>query len=613
MGFLFPFDVTGKQKDIALKTVNPANHPTDYGSRLLPICPYLLIFVVEIPYVMRCYSILSCFAGVMLAICPASLQGQELRNPFDFPIVLSGSFGELRANHFHSGLDFKTQGVEGKAVHAVEAGYVSRISVSPGGYGNVLYITHPSGITTVYAHLQRFAPEIAAYVKEQQYAAESFRVNLLPGPEQFPTGKGDVVAWSGNTGSSGGPHLHFEVRDTESEEVLDPLVYYRERISDTRPPRIDGIMIYPAEGKGVVNGSGRKQEFKRSAARDGGALALNGRIEAWGKIGIAVKAYDYMDGTQNIYGVKEITLKADSQVIFHSCIDRFAFDESRYLNSFIDYAEWTDNRSFYMKSFVEPGNRLRFFDTRNRGYLTIDREQTYHLQYVLADVYGHTARLSFTIEGKEQVVPLPETGAERFYRNVENHFGAKGVRLTIPYGNLYDDLYFRYAVKEDSTALAGTHLLHDRPLAFHQAARLSLRLSKDTLANKEQYGIVRIHRGRYLWTGGTYRDGWIEAPIGELGKYTVAADTVAPVITPVDQPAWKGNKRFVFRLSDNLSGVAGYRGEIDGQYALFEMDNHSVITYRFDGERLAQGAHTLRLTAADACGNETIYTYKFNY
>ena len=302
---------------------------------------------------------------------------QQLRNPFDFPILLSGNFGELRSNHFHSGIDFKTQGVEGKPVHTVQEGYVSRISVSPWGYGNGLYITHPDGTTTVYGHLQKFSKKIANYVKEQQYAQESFNVNLFLTPDLLPVEKNEVVALSGNTGSSGGPHLHFEVRDTDTEEVMDPLDYFSDRITDTRPPKIQGIQIVPIEGKGVVNGKSKKLEIKPVTAKNG-KQTITGKIEAWGEIGLAVKAYDYMDNTTNIYGVREITLTADSQVIFHSNLDKFAFDETRYLNTFTDYEEWKDHRSFYMRSFIEPGNRLRFLESVNRGILRIDEPRFYN-------------------------------------------------------------------------------------------------------------------------------------------------------------------------------------------------------------------------------------------
>lgn len=554
-------------------------------------------------------------AGIFLfaGITNNTAEAQQLRKPMDIPVLLSGNFGELRSNHFHSGIDFKTQGVEGKPIHSVQDGYVSRISVSPWGYGNGLYITHPDGTTTVYGHLQKFSQKITAYLKEKQYEQESFNVNLSLTPDELPVKEGELVALSGNTGSSGGPHLHFEVRDTETEEPMDPIEYYKDLIKDTQAPKIQGIMVYSMPGKGVVNGSRRKLELKPVTAKNG-KQTLTGKIEAWGEIGLAVKGYDYMDNTSNIYGIKDITLTADSQVIFHSNLDRFAFDESRYLNSFTDFEEWKEHRSFYIKSFVDPGNRLRFIESLNRGILTIDEPRTYHLTYQLADAFGNTTQLSIQIEGKEQPIPEIDTeNTELFHWWSDNRFGAKGIRLTIPKGNLYDDLYFRYSVKEDSTALGATHILHNKPVAFHKSAKLSLRLQTDTLENKQQYGIVRLQNGRRSWTGGVYRNGWVDADIKETGSYTLGQDLVPPTITPLNPATWVSKQAIALRLSDNLSGVQTYRGEIDGQYVLFEMNSKSVITYHFDKERLARGKHTLKLFVTDACGNQSSYTYPFTW
>ena len=546
-----------------------------------------------------------------LSLLPGSIAAQALRNPFDFPILFSGSFGELRSNHFHSGIDFKTQGAEGKAIHAVQGGYVARIAVSPWGYGNALYLAHPDGTTTVYGHLQRFNARIAAYLKEQQYAQERFQVDLSLTPDQIPVEAGEVVAWSGNTGSSGGPHLHFEVRDTESEEVLDPLERYIDQVTDTRPPIIQGLLVVPMPGKGVVNGSARKLKPALVTAKNG-KQQVQGRIEAWGEIGLAVRANDYMDHTTNVYGVRVIRLSVDSTEIFHSDLDRFAFSETRYLNSLVDYEEWQTNHAFYMRSFVEPGNRLRFLEAEERGILRIDEPRTYQVLYTLADLAGNTTHLSFQIEGKPQAIPQPDTtGVEWFHWQSENRFGAKGIRLTIPKGNLYNDVPFRYSVERDSNALAAIHRLHDKPVALHQRARLSLFLQHDTLADKRQYGVVRLQKGRATWIGGTYRKGWIDAEIRELGDYTLRQDTQPPRITPLRPKQGGAARRLQFRLTDNLSGVERYRGEIDGHYALFEMDAKSVITYRFDPDRLARGKHQLKLTVVDACGNEAVHTETF--
>lgn len=550
---------------------------------------------------------------IFVWLYPSSVISQEntLRNPFDFPILLSGNFGELRANHFHSGIDFKTQGVEGKPVRAVQDGYISRIGVSPWGYGNVLYLNHPDGTTTVYAHLQRFAAPVAEYVKEQQYINESFTVSLHPDSALFRFKQGDIIGLSGNSGSSGGPHLHFEVRDTQTEEVLDPLSYYKDRIKDTRPPRITGLKVYPVEGHGMVNGSTRSRTLKLTTPKSTKQLTVNDKIEAWGEIAFGIKAFDAMDGTSNIYGVKEVVLMKDSVVVFRSNIARYSFDETRYLNSFTDYPEWRKSGSFFMKSYIEPGNRLRFLAGKERGIITIDEERTYRISYLLSDLYGNTTLLAFNVQGKKQTIPEAKPTTV-FNWSGDNRFGAKGVRLFIPRGNLYADLRLTYSSKEDSTALAAVHQLHAEAIPLHQSANLSIRLQQDTLTNKQQYGIVRLHKGRRYWVGGDYKAGWVHGEIRELATYSLAADTEPPIITPIAPETWVQKKRITIRIADHLSGVDTYRGEIDGEYALFEFDGKKgLLTYHFDSERLANGAHELVFTVTDACGNQSVYTRNF--
>lgn len=553
-----------------------------------------------------CLSVIFCFPFFQT-------KAQDYRNPFDFPILLSGNFGELRNNHFHSGIDFKTQGTEGKPVHAVKKGYVSRISISPWGYGNGLYLTHPDGTTTVYGHLQQYSKKIADYVKEQQYLQESFNVDLTLEPGLIPVEKGEIVALSGNTGSSGGPHLHFEVRDSETQETMDPISFFYEQIKDTRPPKILGVQIVPIKGEGVVNGKAKNLELKPITSQNGKQV-ITTKVEAWGDIGLAVKANDYMDNTSNIYGVKEITLTADDKVIYHSDLDMFSFDDTRYLNSFTDYESWKKKHTFYIRSFVEPGNRLPFIESINRGIIHIDEQRSYHLKYELADAFGNTTTLSIWIEGKQQEIPPIYTeGTELFHWASDNRFGAKGIRLFIPKGNLYDDLHFRYSVKEDTTALSATHILHNPYVPIHKTAQLSLFLQNDTLKNKQQYGIVCLKNGSALWIGGVYRNGWIDADIKEFGNYRIQQDTIKPTITPINKQTWITKRAISFRLSDNLSGIEDFHGKIDEQFVLFEMNNKSVITYHFDPQKLKRGKHHLTLVATDACGNEAHYKYNFTW
>lgn len=551
---------------------------------------------------------------IALLVGTSVLKAQDtMLNPLDFPILLSGSFGELRTNHFHSGIDLKTQSVEGKAVHAVDSGYISRIVVSPWGYGNVLYLIHPSGLKTVYGHLQRFSPALAAYVKAKQYEDETFSIDVDLPSDAFPVKKGQLIGYSGNSGSSGGPHLHFEIRSAETDDVIDPLIYYKNKITDTRPPQIQSFMLYPVEGKGSINQDSKKVELKLHADANG-RQSISPKAEAWGKIGVAIKAYDYMDGTTNIYGVNQIVMALDGKVIFSSSLDTFSIGlETRYINSFIDPEEWRDNHSFYMKSFIEPGNRLNSLKALNSGIISIDEERAYHITYLLKDRYGNQRKVTFQIDGKKQNIQAPDTaGTVYFHWNGENRFGAKGIRLTIPDGNLYKSLYFRYSVNESPLALSSVHHLHDKYVPLHSKARLSLRLPSDTIEDKRKYGIARMQGSRAVWIGGEYREGWIDADIRELGDYAIMHDQTPPTITPVNPKKWTINKCIALRITDNLSGIQTYRGEIDGQFALFELDGkRNLVTYVFDGEKLSRGRHRLTFTLIDACGNNSFYDCTF--
>ena len=529
-------------------------------------------------------------------------------------MLLSGNFGELRSNHFHAGLDFKTQGVEGKAVFAVQDGYISRIVVSAWGYGNAVYLSHGDTIMTQYGHLQRFTNNVTDYVKSQQYERESFEIDIQLKPEDFPVKTGDIIGYSGNSGSSGGPHLHFEIRDMRSEEIIDPIPYYMDRLKDTRPPMFKALMLYPVEDEGVVNGSQLKRRMMPVTSKDGKQIFTE-KIEAWGKIAFSVNIDDFMDGTTNVYGVKDLIMFVDSQKVFHSFIDRFMFTETRYLNAYVDFEEWKEKRSLFTKTFVEPGNRLCFITSKNRGYIMIDEPRMYQVTFQLTDAFGNTNRTTIEITGKEQPITLSDTmDSPLFYWNSENQFGASGIRLFVPRGSLYNSLYFRHRSNVDSIYLSDIHVLHDKPVALHQPARLSLRMLTDTLAEKRQYGIATIVNKRNSWIGGTYRDGWMDANISEFGVYAVMADRTPPVITPVEQPQWMTKGVISFRLTDNLSGVDSYRGEIDGNYALFEMDGkRSLISYKLDKERLARGKHTLALTVTDTCGNQTVFETAFQW
>jgi homoserine dehydrogenase len=334
---------------------------------------------------------------------------QNYTPPLKIDLRLSANFGELRDSHFHSGIDIKTNGSVNQPVYAVADGYISRISVSPGGFGRALYIDHPDGHTTVYGHLNAFSPNIAEYAEQKQYELERFRIDLFPTPNELPVKKGEQIALSGNTGSSGGPHLHFEVRDTRTQDPLDVLDFFGNAVVDTQKPDIRGIAFYPVKGKGAINGSNTPLRLTITKNKAGTPLPPGNTISAWGRIGVGVKAYDRMNGQNNIYGIKHVRLFVDEQLVFRSTINRFSFSKTRMLNSFVDFEEVRNRNSYYMKSFVEPGNTLPFYETVNNGFIDIDEERAYRLRYELEDYHGNTLVYPFVVNGIRQPIPPPET------------------------------------------------------------------------------------------------------------------------------------------------------------------------------------------------------------
>lgn len=562
----------------------------------------------------------------LLSISLASFS-QDYRSPLDIPIQLSANFGELRNNHFHSGIDIKTQQVINKPIYSVADGFVSRISVSPGGYGLALYIDHPlTGHTGVYGHLESFSPKIAEYVKKKQYEQETYSINLILNSSELPVKKGEQIAKSGNTGGSGGPHLHFEIRDTKTEEPLDPLPYYKKSIKDTRSPEIRGIAAYPVPGRGVVNGSASPLRQSVSLLKSGAYSSLAKQIEAWGWIGLGIKAYDRMDGTANIYGVRTIAMSVDNKEVFKYDMGKFSFGETRMLNTFTDFADWRLNKSFFIKSFIEPGNTLRLYNSENDGYLNINEERPYKVSYTLSDTYGNTTTYNFTVIGKKQEIIIPSGCSLVMVWNDDNRYISDPFSLIIPKGNLYNDICFTLSQTGSGEYYSNIFTVNNEPVALHKSGEVRIKLNSDPIGNKKQYGIVQINGNKTSWVGGTYKDGYLVASTRELGvRLAVSADTEPPTIAPVTvNQKVKGKTRKVpesksdrirIRVSDNLSGIASFRGEVDGQFALFEHDVKSnIYTYIYDASRIGTGkSHTLIFRATDGCGNASEYSTEFEF
>ncbi|WP_455589952.1 M23 family metallopeptidase [Bacteroides rodentium] len=520
--------------------------------------------------------------------------------PFDFPITFSGNFGEIRANHFHGGLDFKTGGTIGKPVRALADGHISRIRVTHGS-GYVLDVAYDNGYSTINRHLSAFVGDVARRVEDLQYEKESWEVEITPEPGEYPVKAGQIIALSGNTGYSFGPHLHLDMIETATDEYIDPLPFFMDKVKDKTAPRAEGIMLFPQPGKGVVEGKQARRAFPAHPAKP---------IIAWGLIGAGIRAYDYMDGVQNKYGVKTVILEVDGEEVFRSTVDRFAYEENRYINS------WTHGQ--YMKSFIEPGNRLRMLQASNgnRGLVEINEERPYRFVYTLSDALGNTSKVRFTVQGqKTTIAPVEHREKYALKWDKVNYLQEPGLELVIPKGMLYDDVLLNYSVRADSGDIAFTYQLNDTRIPMHDACDLRIGLRRRPVEDMTKYYVAGVtERGRKYRIGGKYEDGVMKVRIRDLGTYTVAVDTVPPVITPVNQAQWGRTGKIIFKAKDKETGINTYRGTIDGKYALFGKPNSisGNLVFELDPKHVEKGGkHVVEMTVTDGCDNRTTEQFEF--
>lgn len=520
--------------------------------------------------------------------------------PFDFPITFSGNFGEIRANHFHGGLDFRTGGTIGKPVRALADGYISRIRVTHGS-GYVLDVAYGNGYSTVNRHLSAFVGDVARRVEGLQYEKESWEVEITPEPGEYPVKAGQIIALSGNTGYSFGPHLHLDMIETATDEYVDPLPFFMDKVKDNTAPRAEGIMLFPQPGKGVVEGKQTRRAFPAHPTKP---------ITAWGLIGAGIRAYDYMDGVHNKYGVKTVILEVDGEEVFRSTVDRFAYEENRYINS------WTYGQ--YMKSFIEPGNRLRMLQASNgnRGLVEINEERPYRFVYTLSDALGNTSKVHFTVQGqKTAIAPVEHREKYAFKWDKVNYLQEPGMELVIPKGMLYDDVLLNYSVRADSGDIAFTYQLNDTRIPMHDACDMRIGLRRRPVEDMTKYYVASVTaRGGKYCIGGKYEDDVMKVRIRDLETYTVAVDTVPPVITPVNQAQWGRTGKIIFKAKDKETGINSYRGTIDGKYALFGKPNSisGNLVCELDPKRVEKGGkHVVEMTVTDGCGNRTTEQFEF--
>lgn len=535
----------------------------------------------------------------------------EFRYPLDVPMSLSGNYGELRSNHFHAGIDFRIGGVVGAPVYAAADGYVSRISVSPTGYGNALYITHSNGYVSVYGHLHRFEDKIREYVRAEQYASGSFVVDLGPDSTRFPVKAGQLIAFGGNTGSSGGPHLHFEVRKDGS--TLNIVTNRLFAMDDGRKPVINRVafMGYDIEG-------GVARVFRINRPRLRSAVIPLPRLSY-----VAVDAVDRMEGTNAKLAIGEYSVYLDGECIYRFRVGDIPMNESRYLNSLIEYPLKSRTGRTMVKSYVEPGNGLAYkIDCINGGLIVLDDDSLHTLTVEVKDYANNAERIDYKVKRASGLLRVNDSLSQKgtfaawhlpfFYKK-------EGMVFSMPAGSLYRSIYFDAAEDSDASGdfCSKVWSISGYETALHVPARLSIRYDGPDSLRAKALLVSVSHSGRIYGAGGAIDScGYVASRVSSFGSYAVALDTVPPSVKVYIANGETLRRDIVsFSIRDRLSGLDRYEVEIDGRWVLAEFDaKRSRLSVNLADAKIGRGKkHRLVIRVSDNKGNETVVKRDFKW
>lgn len=543
------------------------------------------------------------------------------QNYFEPPLkgkfLLSGTFGELRGNHFHAGIDIKTFQKVGLPVQVAASGYVSRIKVSPYGYGRAIYVQHPNGYTTVYGHLQKFAPELESYLKDEQYRLRKNSLNLYPQAGKFNVKQGDTIAFSGNSGGSGAPHLHFEIRDAQSK-VLNPL-FFGFDIEDNRIPVLKELATYTYRNQELV---GFKRHRLVEITNGEYHLAGDGVLTFYGNPAFAIRAYDQLNNASNPNGYYLARLKINDSLVFDYRAHTFSFAETRYLNSHLDYAQYACCSKKFARLYTLPNNRFSEYQrsnpVENMQWLP---DSTYAVTIEIADYAGNQATLSF----KVQIQPTAddrlaaETRSEMpyFKYNQKNSYRDANVEVQVPKNALYENFYFETRqLPPCGKCLGMIYKVASRQIPVHRYYNLKLKLPPLNDIAPDKVGIVELNeKGEVAaFVGGKVQDTMISTQVRSFGTFAIMADTVPPVLEAVNLRSGKELSvmdELQFKVSDNMSGIEHYEAYWDEKWMRLYYDyKNNQLIFKADDIFTERGTHTLTLKVRDGRGNSTVNSYR---
>ena len=529
----------------------------------------------------------------------------KLISPLDIPLAISGTFGEIRSSHFHAGLDIKTGGKQGLKVRTVLDGSVSRIRVSTTGYGKAVYIDHPNGTTSVYAHLKNFSPKIESYIKEAQYEKESYAIEKFP-KNELAVLKGEVIGFSGNTGGSSGPHLHFEIRDTKNQMPFNPMIFNID-VVDTKKPVIQKLFLFHENnfGEDIIT---QKIELKKIS--DG--LYKAPKIYTSGKIGIGLQMYDNQDlSLFNKNGIHSIKIFMDDKIISDYNYNNIKFDDSQYLNLLIDYKEFKSKKIRVQKLFNPNNSNISFIDKDEKnGKFSIEENKSYDLLIEISDFKKNTSRIEMKITGRETNFIHPTIEGELILPENEYLFKFKDQTVHLKKNTFYYPTRINVYKDHDSIKINPDISL------FKKSFSIEFFANKYDSISKRQSFIARLNKKKKIAYSPTIiKDSIFISKSVQAGTYFLAKDSIPPKIKPINfkKNQWLSKSKFLkIKIEDDLSGIKSYEGEINGKWVLFEYEpKNKNLTYNFNDLKFKSGKQDLKLKVTDNVGNESIFQTTF--
>lgn len=549
------------------------------------------------------------FLGLILPLTMIAQRPPEIEMvlPISHTARFSGTFGELRSDHFHGGLDFKSSnGRSGDPIYASDQGYISRIHISSSGFGRALYIDHPSGYTTVYAHLQSFEPEVEAFVKDEQYRLRSFAVDVYPHPDSFTVSRGEKIGSMGSTGYSFGPHLHFEVRNTQTETLYNPLLFFTS-LTDQTPPSLKQMAVYQLDHNQVKYG----QQFV-SPESAGDTLT----IDAWR---IAVGAQTFDPHGRHANGIYQIEVKLDNQPHSQFVLDSITSADRDAFNAHIDYyQEQTHSRSLHLCYFDTLSRLDLHKDSPTSGIIPLYRDKIQKLDIVISDFEGNAIKYHWYLKRAAVVTPAQHPPYQHhIHAGKKYHIGTDYVDISFPDHCLYGDVFCQFSSSGDDRFLTPIYHVHQDVIPLKQPIQLSLRPDIPSNVDSAKALIVSVG-SRIRPLSSKWQAHHLLASSMHLGSFAVAIDTIPPTIQVIDIRERDGRVRMQFRVDDNLSSQKGHRLKIkalmNSQWHLYSYDlKTQSVEVEIDKRSWSLGPHHLKLFVEDSVGNIRTYDKRFHF